>query len=71
MVDKELRKAEVPNLNDYKEKFAELAMKKFDIKSVDDMYAAIGHEGPVGTKVFKKLQDEIKKMASADNGLKP
>ena len=71
MVDKELRKADVPNLNDYKEKFAELAMKKFDIKSVDDMYAAIGYEGPVGNKVFKKLQDEIKKMTVAVSGLKP
>ena len=71
MVDKELRKAEVPNLNEYKEKFAFLAMKKFDIKSVDDMYAAIGHEGPVGNKVFKKLQDEIKKMTVSDTGLKP
>ncbi len=70
MVDKELRKAEVPNLNEYKEKFAELAMKKFDIKSVDDMYAAIGHEGPVGTKIFKKLQDEIKKMTVADTEVK-
>ena len=71
MVDKELRKAEVPNLNEYKEKFAERAMAKFDIKTVDDMYAAIGHEGSVGTKVFKKLQDEIKKMTVADSELKP
>ena len=71
IIDKEMRKAEIPNLNEYKEQFAELAMKKFSIKSVDDMYAAVGFEGPVGVKVVKKLQDEIKKMAIADSSLKP
>ncbi len=71
MVDKEIRKAEIPNLNEYKEKFAELAMNKFSIKTVDDMYAAIGHEGPIGIKVFKKLQDEIKKMTISSSVAKP
>jgi len=66
VVDKEMRKAEIPNLNEYKEQFAELAMKKFNLKSIDDMYAAIGFEGAMGIKIFKKLQDEIKKMAISE-----
>ncbi|MBQ2897810.1 MAG: bifunctional (p)ppGpp synthetase/guanosine-3',5'-bis(diphosphate) 3'-pyrophosphohydrolase [Clostridia bacterium] len=71
VVDKEMRKAEIPNLNEYKEKFADLAMKKFNIKTVDDMYAAIGFEGPIGIKIFKKLQDEIKKMTISGSETKP
>jgi len=71
MIDREMRKAEIPNLNEYKEQFAELIMKKFSIKSVDDMYAAVGFEGSIGVKIFKKLQDEIKKMSMTEGEVKP
>ncbi len=71
IIDKEMRKADIPNLNEYKEQFAELAMKKFNIKSIDDMYAAVGFEGSIGIKVVKKLQDEIKKMTIVEGEAKP
>ncbi|MBO5453799.1 MAG: bifunctional (p)ppGpp synthetase/guanosine-3',5'-bis(diphosphate) 3'-pyrophosphohydrolase [Clostridia bacterium] len=66
IVDKEIRKTDIQNINEFKNLFAESAMKKFVIKNVDDMYASIGFEGAVSVKLLKKLKDDIKK-ALTDN----
>jgi len=67
IVDKEIRKSDIQNINDFKNSFAESAMKKFVIKNVDDMYASIGFEGAVSVKLLKKLKDDIKKaLADTD-----
>ena len=62
LVDKEVRKADIEGINEFKEKFAEEAMRKFKINTVDDMYASLGYEGPLSAKIFQKLKDEIKKV---------
>ncbi len=65
IVDREVRKADIPSINSFKEEFAETIMKKFVIKTVDDMYATIGFEGVLANKIIQKLKDEIKKVTNA------
>lgn len=67
MVDKELRRAELPSMNEFKEEFAKQVMKKYSIKTADDMYASIGFEGVLSAKIMQKLKDELKKV----NDLEP
>lgn len=62
-VDKEVRRREISNMNAFKEDFAESVMKKYGIKSVDDMYATIGFEGPLSQKILRKLREELEKLA--------
>ena len=63
LVDKEIRRRELSNMNEFKEKFAESVMKKFGIKSMDDMYATIGFEGPLSQKIIRRLKEELEKLA--------
>ncbi len=70
IVDKEVRKADIEGINEFKEKFALEATKKFALNTADDMYAALGYEGPLSAKIYKKLKDEIKKVTVKTDGTK-
>ena len=60
LIDKEIRRAEIPNMNEFKEEFTQLAMKKFSIRNPDDMYATVGFEGSASNKIILKLILKIK-----------
>jgi len=66
MVDREVRRRELPNMNAFKEEFAEFAMKKYNLKSLEDMYAAIGFEGQLAQKILRKLREEVEKIAEPE-----
>ena len=66
LVDKEVRRREIPNMNAFKEEFAEMIMQKYSIKSADDMYATIGFEGPLSQRILRKLREEVDKLAEVD-----
>ena len=63
LVDKEVRRRELANMNAFKEEFAENMMRKYGIKSIEDMYATIGFEGPLANKIVRKLKEELDKIA--------
>ena len=65
LIDKEIRRAEIPNMNEFKEEFTQFAMKKFSLRNPDDMYATVGFEGTISNKIILKLKDELKKLTSA------
>ncbi|MBQ2968646.1 MAG: bifunctional (p)ppGpp synthetase/guanosine-3',5'-bis(diphosphate) 3'-pyrophosphohydrolase [Clostridia bacterium] len=71
LVDKEVRRRELPNMNAFKEEFAENMMRRYGIKSVDDMYATIGFEGPLANKIVRKLKDELDKVSEAIKPAEP
>lgn len=62
IVDKETRKAGIENINAFKDEFCKAAMEKYAIKTPDDVYASLGFEGVVSTKLLKYLLDRIKKV---------
>lgn len=64
LIDKEIRRADIPNMNEFKEEFTQLAMKKFSIRTPEDMYATVGFEGSTSNKIILKLKDELKKLTS-------
>ena len=66
LIDKEIRRAEIPNMNEFKEEFTQLAMKKFSIRNPEDMYATVGFEGALSNKIIVKLKDELKKLTSGE-----
>lgn len=66
MVDKEVRRREMPNMNSFKEEFSEYVIKKYGLKSADDMYATIGFEGQLSQKIMRKLRDEVDKIAEPE-----
>ncbi len=68
IVDKEVRKADIEGINEFKEKFAKEVMRKFVLQSPDDMYAALGYEGALSGKIYQKLKDEIKKSTAKPEG---
>lgn len=66
MVDKEVRRRDMPNMNAFKEEFAESMMKKYAIKTADDMYATIGFEGQLSQRILRKLHEEVEKIAEVE-----
>lgn len=66
LIDRELRKADIANMNEFKDSFAEGIMKKFSIRTIDDMYATVGFEGTLSGKILLRLKDELKKMAAPE-----
>jgi GTP pyrophosphokinase len=60
-VEKELKKQGVTYNQVFKNEWIELALKKYNFNSLDDMFSAVGYGGIGASKIVAKLKEEYKK----------
>jgi len=65
-IERELKKQGLTYNQLFKSEWVEIALKKFNFNSLDDMFSAIGYGGIGASKVIARLKEEYKKTLKAE-----